>query len=248
MFEIESWARSSGPRVHLLYDSSLRIAKEIQLHMWISMLQRIAEVAGGRVTGGIDIDTRRVQEQALARARAAPRGAPRPAAQLRPGRSAPGVRRMAHRRLLRGPAARAARAAVDGGSFRVAQTLLRDYQVADPRMVRAYYDHGAPLEGRDMLLELRFLVFRDLRRLSSKSGHRRTARRSPAGRVRSGAGRTRPWRATSSRARCLGRSGSGWIPAKFSSACTPTRGWLVPGTRSRPSASGCSANASAAGT
>jgi uncharacterized protein (UPF0548 family) len=47
-----------------------------------------------------------------------------------------------------------------GGSFAVAQTLLRDYAVADPKIVRAHYDHDAPLEGRNMLLELRFLVFR----------------------------------------------------------------------------------------
>jgi uncharacterized protein (UPF0548 family) len=38
--------------------------------------------------------------------------------------------------------------------------MLRDYRVADPSMVRAHYDEDAPLEGRDMLLELRFLVFR----------------------------------------------------------------------------------------
>jgi uncharacterized protein (UPF0548 family) len=49
---------------------------------------------------------------------------------------------------------------VDGGPFRIAQRLLRNYRFADPRIVRAYYDHDAPLEGRDMLLELRFLVFR----------------------------------------------------------------------------------------
>src|SRR5690606_39087867 len=47
----------------------------------------------------------------------------------------------------------------DGGSFRVAQELLRNYKVADPAIVRAYYDEDAALEGRDMLLELRFLVF-----------------------------------------------------------------------------------------
>jgi uncharacterized protein (UPF0548 family) len=48
----------------------------------------------------------------------------------------------------------------DGGPFAIAQTLLRDYRVADPDIVRAYYDEDAPLEGRDMLLELRFLFFR----------------------------------------------------------------------------------------
>jgi Domain of unknown function (DUF1990) len=63
VFEIESWARSAGPLVDLLYDR-LRMAKEVQLHMWTSMLQRIADLAGGRVTGGIDIHTRRVEEPA----------------------------------------------------------------------------------------------------------------------------------------------------------------------------------------
>jgi uncharacterized protein (UPF0548 family) len=48
----------------------------------------------------------------------------------------------------------------DGGPFAIAQTLLRDYKVADPRIVRAHYDEDAPLEGRDMLLELRFLIVR----------------------------------------------------------------------------------------
>lgn len=63
LFEIESWARSAGPVVHLLYDR-LRMAKEVQLHMWTSMLQRVAEVAGGRITGGIEIRTRRVDDGA----------------------------------------------------------------------------------------------------------------------------------------------------------------------------------------
>jgi uncharacterized protein (UPF0548 family) len=49
---------------------------------------------------------------------------------------------------------------VEGGSFATAQRLLRDYQVADPSMVRATYDAAAPLEGRDMLLELRFAFLR----------------------------------------------------------------------------------------
>jgi uncharacterized protein (UPF0548 family) len=46
------------------------------------------------------------------------------------------------------------------GSFELAQTLLREYRLADPRTVRAYYDGTAPLEGRDMLLELRLFGLR----------------------------------------------------------------------------------------
>jgi uncharacterized protein (UPF0548 family) len=33
---------------------------------------------------------------------------------------------------------------------------MRHYQVADPAIVRAFYDDHEPLEGRTMLLELRF--------------------------------------------------------------------------------------------
>ena len=64
-FTIESWARSRSRVVDLLYDR-LRISKETQLHMWTSVLQRVAEVAGGRVTRGIDIHTRRVDQEVLA--------------------------------------------------------------------------------------------------------------------------------------------------------------------------------------
>jgi uncharacterized protein (UPF0548 family) len=44
-----------------------------------------------------------------------------------------------------------------GGSFEIAQGLMRSYEFADPRIVRAYYDPRRPLEGRDMLLELKAL-------------------------------------------------------------------------------------------
>jgi hypothetical protein len=59
-FEIESWARS-GDRVSNLLYHRLRMAKEIQLHMWTSFLERVARESGGRLTGGIDIHTRRVE-------------------------------------------------------------------------------------------------------------------------------------------------------------------------------------------
>jgi hypothetical protein len=59
-FEIESWARSGDWLADLLYQRA-RMAKEVQLHMWISFLEGVARIAGGRITGGIDIDTRRVE-------------------------------------------------------------------------------------------------------------------------------------------------------------------------------------------
>jgi hypothetical protein len=61
VFHIESWARSGDRLSDLLYDR-MRMAKEIQLHMWTSLLERVARAAGGRITGGIDIETRRVDD------------------------------------------------------------------------------------------------------------------------------------------------------------------------------------------
>ncbi len=45
---------------------------------------------------------------------------------------------------------------VPGGSFEVAQRLMRDYEFADPAIVRAVYAEDSPFETRDMLLEGRF--------------------------------------------------------------------------------------------
>jgi Domain of unknown function (DUF1990) len=61
VFGIESWARSGDRLSDLLYDH-VRMAKEIQLHMWTSLLERVARAAGGRITGGIEIETRRVDD------------------------------------------------------------------------------------------------------------------------------------------------------------------------------------------
>lgn len=60
-FSIESWARSGDWLSNVLYHH-LRMAKEIQLHMWSSFLERVAKLAGGRMTGGIEIVTRRLDE------------------------------------------------------------------------------------------------------------------------------------------------------------------------------------------
>jgi Domain of unknown function (DUF1990) len=57
--EIESWARAGDRLSHLMFDT-LRMAKEIQLHMWTSMLERIAELSGGR-RSSISIETRWIE-------------------------------------------------------------------------------------------------------------------------------------------------------------------------------------------
>ena len=43
-----------------------------------------------------------------------------------------------------------------GGTWERARELMLDYEFADPRQVRAIYAENSELEGRDMLLEVRF--------------------------------------------------------------------------------------------
>jgi hypothetical protein len=38
------------------------MAKEVQLHMWTSFLERVARLAEGRLTGGVEIVSRKVED------------------------------------------------------------------------------------------------------------------------------------------------------------------------------------------
>jgi Domain of unknown function (DUF1990) len=63
-FEIEAWARPGSRLVHLLY-THLRLAKEIQLNMWVRFCLSAADLAGGRPRGGVTIRTRVVDQTTL---------------------------------------------------------------------------------------------------------------------------------------------------------------------------------------
>jgi hypothetical protein len=55
-FTIETWHRCASRLVDLLY-ARLRLAKEIQLNMWVRYCLGAARLAGGRVRGGVHITT-----------------------------------------------------------------------------------------------------------------------------------------------------------------------------------------------
>jgi Domain of unknown function (DUF1990) len=65
-FEIESWARS-GDRFSNVLFQHLRMAKEIQFHMWTSVLEQAVELVRGTRRGRLDIETRRIDEAELDR-------------------------------------------------------------------------------------------------------------------------------------------------------------------------------------
>jgi uncharacterized protein (UPF0548 family) len=168
LFSIESWARSADWLVHLLYDR-VRMAKETQLHMWTSVLEGVVRLSGGRMTGGVDIDTRRVLELPVGD------GAPGQAASR-------GALDELHDAALNFDLSRRAEFTpahgwhvddccwplpgeppgppVPGGSWEVAQGLMRNYEFADRSIIRAVFRPDDPLDQRDMLLEARFYGLR----------------------------------------------------------------------------------------
>lgn len=169
-FEIESWARSGGRFSDLLY-SRLRVSKEVQLHMWSSVLRRVVGLTGGRIDGGIVITTRVVPADALTGARRNRRGRRSRArlaalaernvnfddTKIDAYASEPGwhlddmVEALPHE--TPGPPA-------EEGSWQVARGIMDSYQLADPGVVTASYDRDRALSGRDMLLRIRFAGLR----------------------------------------------------------------------------------------
>ena len=163
VFQIESWARSGDSLVELLYDH-LRMAKEVQLHMWTSALENVGRLAGGRLVGGIDIETRRVEDDLAGRSLREPH-ARRVLDALRHKTLNFDLSRRHEFTEDRGwkvdeycqPLPQEAPGApVPGGPWDVARRLMRDYRFADPDIVQAVYDGEGSLEGRDMLLEARW--------------------------------------------------------------------------------------------
>jgi uncharacterized protein (UPF0548 family) len=182
-FRIETWVRSGNGLSNVLY-SHLGMSKETQLHMWISFLERTVSLSGGRMTGGMDVETRRVDAGPGTGPESDGRDTAADGVDERRVREVMGPPRI-QRRLARlerrklnfdpdgadgyGPStgwrrddfhqdlpAEAPGPPLEHGSFAVAQRLMRGYQFADPSIVHAYYDPRGPLLGRTMLLSVRF--------------------------------------------------------------------------------------------
>jgi len=167
-FTIESWARSGDHLSRFMYQR-LHMAKEVQFHMWTSFLERVVTVSGGRLSGGIDVETRTVDDA---------EGPDRPLGTRESRRilddlhdkklnfdvaSENGFRPdegwQSDEYCQKLPSEPPGPPVADG-SWEVAQRLMRDYEFADPSIVRAVYHPDRPLEQRDMLLEVRFYGLR----------------------------------------------------------------------------------------
>ncbi len=166
-FEIESWARSGSRFSDLFYDR-LRISKEVQLHMWSSVLRHVIGLTEGTMEGGIVITTRLVPERML----------PGPSPEDGPSkRELERLRDLARRPpnfdekeigdrpaeagwhiddMVEPLPSEASGSPAAEGSWQVARGIMERYQLADPRIVSATYDDSGPLAGRDMLLRISF--------------------------------------------------------------------------------------------
>jgi uncharacterized protein (UPF0548 family) len=149
LFSIESWARGGDRLSNLLYDR-FRISKEIQFHMWTSFLERVVKLSGGRREGGLRIHTRRVAEESFAALRDAAFNFDQPG----DGRGWK-IDDYCEPLPAEGPGP-----PEPGGTWERAKGVIENYEFADPRIVRATFATDSPLEGRDMLLEARFLGLR----------------------------------------------------------------------------------------
>ena len=168
-FAIESWARSGDRLSDLLY-THLRMSKEVQLHMWTTVLERVAQLSGGEMSGGISVITRRGGADDQTRGTGTSRRRElRLLADLasRPVNFGPDdvdawtPRHGWHVDDMTEPLpAEASGDPVQGGTWETARSLMLRYQVADPAVVRATYRRDAPLAGRDMLLQIRFAGLR----------------------------------------------------------------------------------------
>ncbi len=165
VFSVESWARSGDQLSRLLY-GQLHMAKEVQLHMWTSVLEHAVDLAGGRMTGGVDIETRRVDMPASTDEAMFGNPASKKVLDALHGKglnfelgrgedftAEKGWQVDEYRQPL---PAEAPGPPVPGGSWEVACRLMRNYEFADPAIVRAVYYPDRPLDERDMLLEARF--------------------------------------------------------------------------------------------
>lgn len=163
VFSIESWARSADRLSNLLYHQ-LRMAKETQLHMWISVLERVGRLANGTRDGPLRIETHRIETDEGAHLLGHPHArSALDALHARPLNFDLG--QLEHLTPENGwevddysrslPPERPG-SPVSNGSWESARRLIQGYEFADPSIVRAVYHPDRPFDGRDMLLELRF--------------------------------------------------------------------------------------------
>lgn len=65
VFQVQSWSRQGDWLSSFLHEH-VRMAKEVQLHMWTSVVENVGRLVGGELQDGIDVLTRKVDAERVA--------------------------------------------------------------------------------------------------------------------------------------------------------------------------------------
>ncbi len=170
VFEIESVARSGSSTFWLVY-GPLRAAKEVQLHMWAEFCENAARISGGRPTAPVRVETRNFPDD-----RGEPVGNPSRRArraldglqdrqlnfdpdELSDAGPASGWTVDDHRVELPAEAPGPPR---PDGPWEIARDHTRHYRFAPPDLIEGVFVPDERMEGRNMLLQGKFLGLRFL--------------------------------------------------------------------------------------
>ena len=159
---IQSWATSGGPLVWITY-SLLRVTKFAQTAMWTEFCTRVAERFGDGTESDVQIsdssfslaklgsDTNGEQNtNELANLKE--RGFNYEVESYSPDDSS-----WNHDSYVTTVGNESPGSPEDGGLFETAKRIVSEYRFPDPQRLTGEFDHEAPLDGRDMLLNAAFL-------------------------------------------------------------------------------------------
>ena len=167
-FTIQSWATSGGPLVWVTY-SIFRVTKLAQTAMWTEFCTRVAERFGDGSEGDVQISdssfalsklTERTSNQNDERslnqlAELQERGFNYEVESYSPDDSS-----WRHDSYVKTVGMESPGPPEDGGLFMTAKQIVTEYRFPDPRRLTGQFDPAAPLEGRNMLLNAKFLGVR----------------------------------------------------------------------------------------
>ncbi len=169
-FEIRSWARSQDDLVSFTYEK-LGVAKFAQESLWAYFCNAVVKASGGELIGEIDIKTEKApyrseviqkQETPLWQQHQSRFERYRQAqVNYDPNRQHEYTEAHGWRfdeysvELPPEPTG----APVEGGSWRVAREVIRNYEFPDPELVTGIFIPDDPLDQRIMILRARFLFF-----------------------------------------------------------------------------------------
>ena len=159
---IQSWATSGGPVVWVTY-SLLRVTKLAQTAMWTEFCERVAERFGDGSASDVQISDssfslsklpcKGSDEQCSSQlAELEQRGFNYEVESYSPDDSS-----WRHDSYVTTVGKESPGPPEDGGLFMTAKKIITEYRFPDPRRVTGEFDPAAPLDGRNMLLNVQFL-------------------------------------------------------------------------------------------